>query len=195
MTLFRTAGVLMTDQELWRLGVSQIEEQFEALAEDDQGAIRSGAGKLMSVKAAMHALVDTINGAVICADCGGLCCVSGKYHFSAVDLIVYYVTGTELFIPDFAGKGCIYLQGERCLMSPQLRPFNCITFVCEQLEVRLPPGQKELFYALERELRNLYQDLLHIFPDPRMHRSVMSFAEKNVPISDSAQEAGNGSNK
>lgn len=168
---------MVTDDELWRLGVRAVVNEFGGLAPAQLTTLKAGAEELMALKTAMQAVAERVNCAVICSTCGGECCVRGKYHFSAIDLVVYLLTGKELFDPRFANGRCSYLAEDGCLMPPQYRPFNCVTFVCEQIEVHLPTSDKEFFYAAESKLRLIYKELQGMFTDRRMRGSVMSYVQ------------------
>lgn len=167
----------MTDDELWHLGVEAVASEFGGLTSDQLTRLKAGAEELVALKTAMQAAVEKVNCTAICTTCGGECCVRGKYHFSAIDLVVYLLTGKELFEPRFANGRCSYLAEDGCLMPPQYRPFNCVTFVCEQIEVHLPASDKEFFYAAEGKLRLVYKELQGMFTDHRMRGSVMSYVQ------------------
>jgi hypothetical protein len=166
-----------SDSDLWQQGVAAISQLVGTMPPPLAAIVKSAVGELMALKSAMHAIVEAVDGTPTCAVCGGMCCRCGKYHFAAIDLVAYLVTGKELFAPSFGGEGCTFLHRDHCLMPPDYRPFNCITFVCELLEEKFSGEEKVAFYALERELRSLYQQLQQFFSDPRMARSVMSFVQ------------------
>ncbi|WP_243370076.1 hypothetical protein [Geotalea sp. SG265] len=167
------------DKELWHQGIAQIILKVENLPPAAVAQVRAGINELMSLKLAMQAIVERVAGSSTCGECGGKCCRCGRYHFTAIDLVAYLVTGKELFAPDFAGEGCLFLDGDRCLMPPEYRPFNCITFACEDIEDRFTGEEKDRFYFLERELRLSYRKLQHHFPYRRMGLSVLSFTDND----------------
>lgn len=167
----------MTDDEQWRAGVDAIGQELMCLAPCQLLLLKAGVDEMMTIKAAMHSFVEKLNGAVLCAACGGRCCVCGKYHFSAIDLLAYRLTDKELFQPSFVTGRCCFLRQDTCLMAPEFRPFNCVTFVCEEIEARMTVSNKAAFYAGEKKLRNLYGDLKQLFPDNKMNRSVMSYVQ------------------
>ena len=170
---------VVTDDEVWRLGVGAVVEVFRLLTPDHLADLKADAEEMMVLKAAMQAVVEKVNGAAICAACKGACCAAGKYHFSAIDLVVYLLTGKELFEPRFASGCCSYLGDGGCLMPPEYRPFNCVTFACEQIEAHLPAADKEFFYLSEGRLRTVYREMQAAFADRRMRCAVMSFARTN----------------
>ncbi len=53
---------------------------------------------------------------------------------------------------------CPFLTEQGCLLVPEMRPFNCVTFNCERVEDQLTSEQQQTFYRLEKELRTLYME-------------------------------------
>jgi hypothetical protein len=155
----------------------RITQELEKLSATAKAEVATRIGEMISLKSAMHAVVERSAGAVACAACGGKCCTCGKYHVSGIDLVAYLVTGKEIFTPVFTGESCPFLDQDHCLMPPGHRPYNCITFACEFIECGFSGQDKENFYAMERELRLLYQKLQQYLPDRRMGRSVMGFLQ------------------
>ena len=157
----------------WQDGVRQVSAGFSALPEQDARRLRALAQDMLAHKEAMQALVAKVDAASHCAGCGGACCVSGKYHFTAVDLLVYLATGAPLFTPRFENGLCPYLGEARCLIAAGYRPFNCITFNCELIEDQLPRDEVSRFYQMERELRRSYGEIRSLFPGKAMHGSLL----------------------
>jgi hypothetical protein len=163
----------MNFEKQWQDGVSSVTSAFCALPEPDLAQLRRLSSLLMEQKGAMQALVAQVDAASQCAGCGGACCVAGKYHFTAADLLVYLTTGAPLFAPLFGNGLCSYLGEAGCLMAPAYRPFNCITFNCELIEDLLPPDELTRFYQLERELRQTYAEIRSLFPGSSMHGALL----------------------
>ena len=163
----------MSFERQWREGVLQVSAGFAALREPEMERMRVLAHSMMARKEAMQALVASVDAASRCAGCGGACCVSGKYHFSAVDLLVYLVTGAPLFTPRFDNGLCPYLGDACCLIPPGYRPFNCITFNCDLIEDRFSRDELSRFYAMERELRLDYGEIRSLFPAKKMDGSLL----------------------
>jgi hypothetical protein len=91
----------------------------------------------------------------ICRQCGGECCLNGKYHVSVLDLLAYLSSGTEPVTPDFdAGPACPYSGADGCLMPPRFRPLTCVVFNCELVEERLDSDELTALYAAENRLRD-----------------------------------------
>jgi hypothetical protein len=107
--------------------------------------------------------VSGVRAAEICAQCRGECCKGGKNHVTTVDLLVYLGEDKKIFTPDFEHGICPYLGEKGCIMEPEYRPFNCITFICERIEEVMGLLERERFYAVEHELRDLYNDFEQLF--------------------------------
>jgi hypothetical protein len=115
------------------------------------------------LKTALFQLTRDVDGEVVCEACNGGCCNSGRYHFTITDLFAYLADGKELFVPDFSSGRCPYLGHAGCMMEPEYRPFNCITFNCECLEKLLPQAEVRQFYELENKLRACYASMENLF--------------------------------
>jgi hypothetical protein len=156
-------GVQVTDRELWDGAVKAARVEFASFSSERKAEVLALALAIQREKRAIAAFGEKISAAVLCAACGGRCCEKGKYHFTALDLLVFFVTGTELFVPSFAGLGCPFLRQGACLMEPAFRPFICVTFHCEVLEARLEPPDLARVYELESLLRNHYERMERLF--------------------------------
>ncbi|HYS42507.1 MAG TPA: hypothetical protein VEM32_00870 [Geobacteraceae bacterium] len=169
----------MTDRETWNLAVAAVTAEFAALPPARQAIVAELAGVVKREKEALHAAVDKVSAGEICTSCGGECCLTGKFHFTVVDLLVYLAEGRELFIPGFHQGRCPYLGAQGCLMAPPYRPFNCVTFNCEQVESLLEPAEKERCVLRERELRTLYGKFEELFANRFMGGLLMN-CERDV---------------
>ena len=160
-------------EKQWDEGVRGVTCAFSAFTEQEMQRLRRLASSMMEQKEAMQAVVARVDAGSHCAGCGGACCVSGKYHFTGVDLLVYLVTGKALFAPLFGNGLCPYLAEEGCLMAPAYRPFNCITFNCEVIEDLLSKDEVSRFYQLERELRRSYGEIRSLFAENAMGAALL----------------------
>jgi hypothetical protein len=160
----RGVGFRVSLDDRWQDGVRRVAEARQSLPERELARLGSLCTALMGCKVELQRIASRADAASRCADCGGACCVTGKYHFTPVDLLVYLAAGEPLFVPLFENGVCPYLGVSGCLMRPEFRPFNCITFNCELIEDRLAPEQVARFYELERELRLGYRAIRSLFP-------------------------------
>ena len=167
------ADLQMSWEGQWLGGVREVAGAFSQLTEIEAKRLRTLSELMMRQKGELHALTARVDPASHCAVCGGACCVAGRYHFSAVDFLVYLTTDEPLFAPLFGNGLCPYLGASGCLMRPAYRPFNCITFNCERIEDLLSAEEVSGFYRLERELRRCYQDIRRLFPGNRMDGALL----------------------
>ena len=146
----------MTDQELWSTAVAAVQGEYSALPAGIRQRVTELAAEIAALKGAYQRRAATVDVDAACASCRGLCCGHGKHHFTVVDLLGYLAAGQELFAPLFTNPVCPYHNGGGCLMPPELRPLNCIIFLCDQLDDVLPEAARQELVALEQELRRLY---------------------------------------
>jgi hypothetical protein len=149
----------MTVMEKWNLGIAAVREKYAELTPALQEQLKIYTKAIKACKKALHQISEGVSAAGICAQCQGECCKSGKNHVTAVDMIVYLNDDREIFTPFFEQAVCPYLGENSCFMEPEYRPYNCVTFICERIEVLLATPEKERFYAVDRELRALYRDM------------------------------------
>jgi hypothetical protein len=153
----------MTDHEMWDYGVAAVRKEYTALSPSLKARLNEYTKAIKSCKQNLHLIGSGARAAEICAQCRGECCKGGKSHVTVVDLLVYLAEDKELFIPSFEWEICPYLVESGCLMGPQYRPYNCITFICDRVEGLLDVEERECLYAVERELRSLYEALERLF--------------------------------
>lgn len=148
----------MTDQQLWSAAIVRVKAEYETLPDALKLRLSGLADEIFRLKSRHQQLVSSFDAERICADCKGECCRFGKHHFTAVDLLVYLSKGRDLFAPSFDDPCCPYHGESGCLMEPGLRPFNCIIFICEQLENLLEDGIKIEVNRIETQLREIYSE-------------------------------------
>ena len=153
----------MTDRETWNLAVAAVAAEFALLLPSRKALLAELTESAKTCKKELHAVAEGVSVANICAACGGECCMTGKYHVTVVDLLVYLVEGKELFEPRFEQERCPFLGERGCLMEPACRPFNCVTFNCERVELLLEPQDMERLVRLEQALRALYGRFEELF--------------------------------
>ncbi|KAF0215745.1 MAG: hypothetical protein FD174_3991 [Geobacteraceae bacterium] len=159
----------MTDMEMWKLGVAAVEREYAALSPLFLAGFRERTEAIKSCKNAIHAFAEAMNGREVCAVCQGECCVTGKHHFTVIDLLVYLASERQLFEPRFERGRCPYLGENGCLMEPEYRPFNCVTFNCERVQGPMASLEIERFHAMERELLAMYKELEELFDNRFMY--------------------------
>lgn len=153
----------MSDRDRWDRALGDVTADYFALPPKVRGQVAEAARAIRGMRRELHRFAEDVDGAAICASCGGECCLSGKYHVTVADILVFLAEGEPLFTPHFDRDVCPYLDGHGCMMEPSLRPFPCITFNCERIEGFWEPERIETFYRIERQLRTLYGELERLF--------------------------------
>jgi len=153
----------MTDSEKWDRGVAALGKEYVLLPPELKVQLDKCAHAVKSRKEQLHKIVSEVRAAEVCAQCLGECCKGGKNHVTTVDLLIYMGEGKKVFTPAFEFGNCPYLGETGCVMEPEYRPLNCITFNCERIEEALGPLERDRFYAVEGELRELYDYYEQLF--------------------------------
>ena len=182
----------MTDRETWNLAVAAVAAEFALLPPSRKALLAELTESVKTCKKGLHAVAEGVSAGNICAACGGECCMTGKYHVTVVDLLVYLAGGAELFSPHFDQEHCPYLGEQGCLMAPAYRPFNCVTFNCERVESRLEPAEQERLVLLEQRIRALYGRFEALFENRFMGGLLMN-CERELVRDRTAILWGNGS--
>ena len=177
---------------MWDRAVALARVEYLGLSESVKAQVQTIGAAMRQQKLEMHSLAGGSAVVATCADCGGLCCQKGKYHFSVIDLLMYLSTGKELFTPLFRETPCAFLGAEGCLMAPAYRPFTCITFHCERLELLLSSADLERISLLERGLRDLCRQMEELFGTRMMQGLLLRYARYRDG-GDGAILSGNGS--
>jgi len=145
------------DTLLWRTVTRRLRSELDRLSVEELAWIEGRVHEVSLIQERLHALFLEGGGPDLCGNCGGDCCDRGKYHVTLVNLLALYLEENDFAEPDFS-RPCPFLSERGCRFSPAHRPFNCVTFLCEEVENRLSAERQKTFYALEKSLRTLYED-------------------------------------
>jgi hypothetical protein len=143
------------DQQTWRRAKEAVEAICDRLSPVARGRLDQLLERIMALKQELFELSATAGSARICRECGGRCCLNGKYHVSVLDLVAYRCAGVAPVVPDF-GKAplCPYGGSKGCLMPPRFRSVTCLIFNCDLVEDRMEAANRKRFSVCERELRD-----------------------------------------
>ncbi len=143
----------MDDQQLWNLGTVRLKG---VLADSPAGtgpALSTLLTCYRQTKEALAAVLAEVDAASVCRDCGGQCCLNGKYRINVFD----YLARLAEEIPtsaDFTQKPvCPYGTDAGCTMEPGLRPADCVLFVCDAIDQKLSLQARLIVAERERDLR------------------------------------------
>jgi len=157
------------DDETWRLTVPAATSEYADLPIEVKAPAQELLRQVMACKVELTAIFELLDGADICRLCRGECCKVGSFHFTAIDLLAYLTTGRELFTPHFGGGSCPFLGDTGCMMEPEYRPYNCVTFVCDRIDIGMDSIRRNSFAHLTDRLLGLYREMEALFGNRFMY--------------------------
>jgi hypothetical protein len=145
---------IMTDIELWNVGTRQLATLYDRLSGHTSRRLGALLDGYRQGKEEALALTLAAGSALICRDCGGQCCLNGKYRLSNLDLLAHLHGEASLPLPDFDARPlCPYGNLAGCAMKPAFRPLDCVLFICDALEGLIEEKTAARLALLEEELR------------------------------------------
>jgi len=144
------------DIKLWNSIVSRIDGEWQVLPVDEKRWVTDHLRTIISLQEQLHELFLAVGGDECCRTCDGECCGHGRFHPTLVNVLACLLAGHPVPQPDFE-RLCPYIAAAGCQFPPGLRPYNCISFICEAVEDRLDPEAKRAFYHLEGLIRAQYE--------------------------------------
>ncbi|MBT1072076.1 hypothetical protein [Pelotalea chapellei] len=163
----------MDDRQSWHKAQVSAWECYERLSADRREQLDCLMGRIMLLKEQLLNLALTAGSRLICRDCGGKCCLYGKYHVTVLDLIINRKHSAEPLAPDFSTYPfCPYGSADGCCFTPRLRPLTCVIFNCELLEDRLDEHARHQAAMCERELREACAEA-EMIAESRLTRSAL----------------------
>ena len=147
----------LTETRQWRALLGRLGKERARLESGETAWMKASLAQVADCQRQLHAFFLQAGGVQLCCDCAGNCCGCGKNHLTLVNLLGYLVAGETVPEPEFS-RICPFLGDAGCRHDVDRRPFNCVTFLCEEVEERLDPSSRESFYRFERQLRRLYAE-------------------------------------
>lgn len=144
----------MEDQRKWIRAKEAAVTSYDRLPGATKARLDELLSRIMGLKQELFNISSAAGSARICRDCGGRCCLHGKYHVSVLDLLAYHSAGVAPVVPDFSTAPlCPYGGIEGCLMPPRFRSMTCLVFNCDLVERHMEEAGRARFLACEQELR------------------------------------------
>lgn len=140
----------------WQQLLEQIAAEYRGLSEAEKVWIRERLQQIERLQQDLNRLFEQGSGLQSCSGCLGECCAKGHNHMTLANLLGYLQRGELPPAADFS-RTCPFLGERGCLLAIERRPYNCISFVCDIIEKFLTSVEVAEFYALEQQLRTLYQ--------------------------------------
>lgn len=153
----------MNNQPDWPELLQRIKSELAQLGRAERAWLNDRLAVIAATQAALDQLFRQAHGIESCSGCDGACCDCGRHHITLTNLLAYLLAEEEPPRPDF-NLPCPYLSDMGCRLSVTRRPYNCITFFCEELEGRLAAVDRERLRTLDSQLRSEYQRVASRYP-------------------------------
>lgn len=148
----------MDDQQVWNIATTRLEALLEVLQSRSGPILTDLLTRYRLAKDDFAAVTAKVGAASVCRDCGGLCCLNGKYRLNVLD----YLARIAAYIPtvsDFAQKPlCPYGTAAGCAMEPGLRPADCVLFICDAIDCGLSSQARLILAEQEQILRECVRE-------------------------------------
>lgn len=141
----------------WNKVLNQLRCELNSIAEEDLLWLQQRIALIESVQEQIHALFLKADGSETCRTCSGSCCEHGHNHITLINVVAALLQ-SRVPEPDFSAT-CPFLTARGCSMDVTLRPFNCVTFICDPIEAHMDNAQVAEFYRLEKLLRAHYAEV------------------------------------
>jgi hypothetical protein len=154
---------LMTNPPDWPTLLRRVKSEVAALGAVERVWLNERLAIISETQVALDELFRKAHGIESCSGCDGACCDCGRHHITLTNLLAYLLAEENPPPPDF-NRPCPYLGDMGCRLSVERRPYNCITFFCEELEEKLAPFDRERLRTLDCQLRSEYQRVADRYP-------------------------------
>jgi len=138
----------------WQQIVLSVRKEILSLSVDERQWIEHQLSLIENLQTEIHDLFITAQGPNACSRCQGSCCELGQNHMTLANLLGA-IMQDKLPAAHFE-RTCPFLGDNGCTLDISVRPYNCITFICDDVEEALSAEEQSRFYRLEQQLRSLY---------------------------------------
>ena len=140
----------------WDTTLAQCRSELNRLPTVERDWLKARLAAIEAFQAELDRLFRKAHGPAVCTTCQERCCGCGRHHFTLTNLLGYLLQGLDPPRPDYSST-CPFLGPDGCRLAVAMRPFNCVTFICEAVEAGLKLADQAKFYRLEKQLRNEYE--------------------------------------
>ena len=167
----------MDDQQLWNYGFIRLQTLYSRLSSETEPGLAALLSRYCQTKEALAAVIAEIDAASVCRQCGGQCCLNGKYRINVCDSLAL-IARQILPSVNFTQKPvCPYGSHTGCSMEPGLRPADCVLFICEALDEKLSPDSRMIIASGERALRECIEQASRLIGE-ELKTPLLLWAEK-----------------
>jgi len=161
----------------WEKTVARASAELAGLPADDRYWLEARLTVIRNLQIAMDRLFRQAGGPELCVACPDCCCGCGRHHFTLTNLLLSLVEALDLPSPDYR-QTCPYLGRQGCRLAAAQRPYNCISFICGDVEGQLEARDRKAFYRLDELLRREYEAIAARYPAASL-RGLLIAEERN----------------
>ena len=154
---------LSPDASFWERTLARCLVELNGLPQSEIAWLKGRLGLIIRLQEELDRLFRTANGPACCASCPERCCGCGRHHFTLTNLLGFLLQGTTPPRPDYS-RTCPFAGEAGCDLEVAFRPYNCVSFVCEQVEAGMDDDARSDFSRIEKQLRGAYQALADRYP-------------------------------
>ena len=169
------------DQLLWNLGFTRLNDLYSGYSRETELALALLLTRYCQAKEALAAVIAEIDASSVCHQCGGQCCLNGKYRINVCDSLVLIARETIPSVNFIQKPVCPYGSQDGCSMEPGLRPVDCILFICDAINEKLSPQSRTILVAGEQGLRECIEQASRLTGE-RLRTPLLLWAEEQKTI-------------
>ena len=156
----------MEDLQLWKLGAVRLKTLLSELSSEAVSALQRQLARYLEAKVAYAAVAAEVNAACLCQECGGECCMNGKYRLNVLDAAALIVADVSVPAAFKQKPLCPYGTESGCSMESALRPADCVLFVCDAIDRKLSEQDRIKLAELERVVRDCINTASQLLGEP-----------------------------
>ncbi len=169
----------MDDQKLWDLGFARLDALYSCFPQETKSGLTELLAHYCQTKEALAAVIAEVDASCVCRQCGGQCCLNGKYRVNVFDTLGFITREIPPSVNFSRKPVCPYGSHDGCSMEPSLRPADCILFICDALDEKISPHSRSILAAGEQELRDCIEQASRLSGEP-LRTPLLLWAEKQM---------------
>jgi len=154
---------LSSDDSFWEQALACCRAELYSLPQSEVDWLKDRLKLIARLQGELDRLFRTANGPACCTSCAERCCSCGRHHFTLTNLLGFLLQGKTPLRPDFR-RACPFGGTAGCDLDVAFRPYNCVSFVCDQVEAGMDGAARSAFYRIEQQLRGVYQAIADRYP-------------------------------
>lgn len=154
---------LSPDASFWERTLARCLVELSSLPQSEIDWLKDRLSLIARLQGELDRLFRAANGPACCASCPERCCGCGRHHFTLTNLLGFLLQGTTPPGPDY-NRACPFGGAAGCDLKVAFRPYNCVSFVCDQVESGMGDAERNDFYRIEKQLRGAYQAVADRYP-------------------------------